>query len=322
MAEKRSRLAVVLARNLRQALRKGAHAEAGEILDRLKEQDPLSLETRGLELEHLVFSGRHDQAGPLAEQLLELFPGSARLHYLAGQLAYRCRDYAKADRHFRESLHLHPHWRTRHLLARTLTQAGRLDEAESALLDLAEQREECLRDLAWLYERKGDDARALETLEAYLAKRPRDAVALGQRLRLRARLMEPRELIEEVDTLLELGEEVPAEVLPVWFDALLRVGEGRRAREFVRLRKGDLDARVATGIGWICYRLQAYDLALELFLAAFAHNRGSVKYLAALESAAARTDNVAALIEVYRAHAPQEKKLYGRLKTLQRRHPQ
>ena len=296
-------------------------AEAARILDRLKEEDPLSLETRGLELELLVFSGRHDEAGPLAGQLLELFPGSARLHYLAGQLAYRGRDYATADRHFRESLHLHPHWRTRHLLGRTLTQAGRLDEAESVLLDLVAQHEECLRDLAWLYERKGNDTRALQTLEAYLDKRPRDAAALGQRLRLRARLMEPRELLEDVDTLLELGEEVPAEVLPVWFDALLRVGEGRRARQFVRRRKGDLDARVATGIGWICYRLQAYDLALELFLAAFADNRRSVKYLAALESAAARTDNVAALIEVYRAHAPQEKKLYGRIKSLQRRHP-
>ena len=322
MAEKRSGLAVVLARNLRQALRKGAHAEAAQILDRLKDEDPLSLQTRGLELEHLVFRGRHDEAGPLAGQLLELFPGSARLHYLAGQLAYRCRDYAKAERHYRESLHLYPHWRTRHLLGRTLTQVGRLDEAESVLVDLAPQREECLRDLAWLYERKGDDTRALETLEVYLDKRPRDAAALGQRLRLRARLMEPRELLQDVDILLELGEEIPPEVLPVWFDALLRVGEGRRARQFVREHKGLLDARVATGIGWICYRLQAYDLALELFLVAFARNLGSVKYLAALESAAARTDNVAALIEVYHAHAPQEKKLYGRIKSLQRRHPQ
>ena len=313
---------MVLARNIQQALRTGEHAEAARILDRLKEEDPLSLQTRGLELEHLVFSGRHDEAGALAGQLLELFPGSARLHYLAGQLAYRCRDYAGADRHFRESLHLHPHWRTRHLLGRTLTQAGRLDEAEAVLLDLARQREECLRDLAWLYERKGDDTRALQTLEAYLEKRPRDAVALRQRLRLRARLMEPRDLLEDVDTLLELGEEIPGEVLPVWFDALLRVGEGRRARQFVREHKGDLDARVATGIGWICYRLQAYDLALELFLVAFEHNSKSVKYLAALESAARRTDNVAALIEVYRAHAPQEKKLYGRIKALQRRHPQ
>lgn len=320
MTQGRSRLAAVLRRNLRQSLRAGAYDDAGQVLARLKAEDPLSLETRGLELELLVSSGRHDEADTLATQLLDQFPGSARLHYLAGRLTYARRDYARAERYLRESLNLHPHWRTRHLLARALTQAGRLEEAEPLLLTLAPDHDECLRDLAWLLERRGDDARALECLAAYLAKRPRDPVALAQRLRLRARMMDPRELIEEVETLLGLGEQPPDEVLPVWIEALLTVGEGRRARDFIRDHKAEFDARLATRLAWSSYRRGAFDVAFELFLAAFTPARADVKYLSALESAAARTDNVPAVIDLYTAHAPEEKRLYDRIRSLKRRH--
>jgi tetratricopeptide (TPR) repeat protein len=319
MAESPPPIRAVLRRNLWQALHSGAYDEAEGILARLKDEDPLSIETRGLELEYLLRRGRLEEAEALAGQLLELHPGSARLHYLAGQLAYRCKDYARAQRHFRESLHLHPHWRTRRLLAKTLTQAGGLDEAEAVLLSLLPQRPECLLDLAWLYERRGDEGRALKTLEDHLERRPQDAFARSQRLRLRARLMEPGELLDEVDTLLELGEEVPAEVLPVWLEALLRTGQGGRAREFLRQRRSALDARAAASMGWACYRLQAYDLAFELFLASFPGNRGGAKFLCAMESAAARSGNVATLIDFYKAHAEHDKKLYGRIKTLQHR---
>lgn len=321
MAEPSAQVTVVLRRNMWQALRRGAYADANEILARLKGDDPLSLETRGLELEYLVRSGRLDEAAALSGQLVDLFPASARVHYLAGQLAYRRKDYPKAHHHLRESLHLHPHWRTQHLLGRALTQAGHLDEAEAMLLDLVPQRPECLRDLAWLYERRGDDARALRTLESFLERHPRDAFARGQRLRLRARLMEAGELLEEVDTLLALGEAVPDEVLPAWFEALLRSGQGGRAREFVREQGRRLDVRFAARLAWTCYKLQAYDLAFELFAAAFPQDRGNPKFLSAIESAAARSGNVQTLLDLYRAQAPQDKRLYGRLRSLERRRP-
>ncbi len=319
MAEPSSRLAVVLRRNLWEALRKGAYPEAEEVLSRLKGEEPLSLETRGLELEYLLGTGRLDEAGTLAGQLLEQYPGSARLHWLAGQLAYRRKDYVGAESHLRESLSLHPHWRTRHLLGKALTQAGRLHEAEAVLLALLPEHRECRRDLAWLYERMGDQARALRTLEGFLEARPQDAAARGQRLRLRARLMEPQELLDEVRTLHDLGEEPPAEVLPVWFEALLRTGRGAPARDWLRAHGPALDARTAVRIGWACYKLQAWDLAFELFRAAFAENRRDGKFLSALEFAAARSANVATLLDLYRAHAPEEKRLFGRMKALQRR---
>lgn len=312
-------LKTVLRRNLSHALRHGDLPQAVALLDRLKLEDPLALETRGLELEFLLRAGRLAEAGALAAQLLELFPASGRVHYLAGVLAYRKKDYPRAERHLRESLGLYPHAKTRHWLAKTLTQSGSYAEAEALLLELLPAEPRCQLDLAWLYERKQDIGRALGAVEAWLEQRPDDAWARSQLQRLRARTLQPEDLLEEVDSLLDLGEDVAPEVLPEYLETLLAIGQSGKARTFVQQRRHAFDARLAARLGWVCHHRQAYDLALELFLIAFAENRRNFKFLAALETAASRCNRLPELIALYEKQAAEEKTLYGRIKTLRRR---
>ena len=52
----------VLVRNVQQALRRGDLEEAAAALEHLRAEDPLSVETRGLEVEHLLAAGRLDAA--------------------------------------------------------------------------------------------------------------------------------------------------------------------------------------------------------------------------------------------------------------------
>ena len=90
------RLQAVLRRNIAAALAARDLDRAEEALVRLKEEDPLALETRGLELELLLRRGRLAESTALASQLLQLFPGSARVQLLAGELAGAKKDYAAA----------------------------------------------------------------------------------------------------------------------------------------------------------------------------------------------------------------------------------
>lgn len=317
--ERDSNVARVLRRNLSQALQGGDLDAASGLLERLREEAPLALATRGLELEFLLRCGRLEEAADLAAQLLELFPDSPRIRFLAGRVAYKRRDYAAAEAAFRESRRLHPHPRTDHWLARTLTQAGNLDEAEALLAPLAASRPHCRRDLAWLYERRGDHERALAEVTAYLERYPDDDLARAQEKRLRARTLAPEELEEEVEALAELGAGPPEEVVPEYIEGLLASGQGRRARAFLLEHRNALGHGAVLRTGWVCHRLRAYDLAFELFLEALPWQRGNFKFLTALEGAAERCDRLDALIEVYAAQAPEEKRLYGRIKRLEKR---
>lgn len=119
-------LKAVLRRNCAAALRRGDAVDAEALLERLRAEDPLSVETRGLELEWLLRRGRLEEAGPLAAQLVELFPASAQVRFLAGWLAYRQRRYDRAIAEFEESDRLQPHGHTRRMRGKALTQAGRL----------------------------------------------------------------------------------------------------------------------------------------------------------------------------------------------------
>src|SRR5207249_7887387 len=112
------------------ALSDGRLQDAEEILNRLKQEDPLSQETRGFELELCLNSNRLAEANALARQLCRLFPQSARILFLAGKVAYRLKDYKEAESHFRESHRVYPHWRNQYWLGKTLTQSGHLAEAE------------------------------------------------------------------------------------------------------------------------------------------------------------------------------------------------
>jgi hypothetical protein len=176
-----------------------------------------------------------------------------------------------------------------------------------------------LCDLAWLYERKADLEGALRAYDEFLSIHPEDRYAGEQRVRLKARRMEPEALIEEIQALKELGEEVPAAMLGEYLGRLFESGQGPEARREIMARKDDMDARLGVGVGWICYRAQAYDLACMFFLSHLQENLNNVKFLAALEAAAAKCNRIPQVLEAYRHHLSQAKHLYGRYKLLTRR---
>lgn len=314
-----NRLIQVLRRNLRQALRSGQLTQAAAVLERLKDEDPLSVETRGMELEYLLKAGRGEEAEVLAQQLLRLFSDSARIHYLAGRIRYQEKDYAEALGHFTESDRIHPTGTTRRWLGKTHSQLGQLSEAEALLVGLASRSPDVNIDLAWVYERMDDIDRALACLEAYLDEHPNDAFAKAQRLRLRSRALSPEELTEEVDNLRGLGDDIPPELMTTYVQRLLETGQGREARRFIDESRGRLTQRTAASLAWVCHHLQAYDVALQLFLVGLPAHLRDYKYLSALESAAGHCRRIIEVIDRYELHAEEEKRLYGRMKTLRRR---
>jgi len=309
-------LADVLKHNLRQALRDGRLDDARAILARLQKEDSLSCEARGLELEFYLRTNRTAEAAALAAQLCELFPGSGRVFYLAGQAAYRQRRYAEAEARFRESLRIYPGPQARHWLGKTLTQLGRFEEAEAQLMAVKEQIPQALLDLAWLHERRGDLSAALAATESFLALHPDHEFAAQQRVRLKAMLLDPEALIAEVESLQGMGESVPEHLFPGYVRRLFETGLGPRAREEIGARMRALEPRTAVQVAWICYRAQAYDLACALFLERLEANAGDVKYLRALEAAARRSGRLEELKDTYRRLAPHARNLYGRLRAL------
>ena len=308
-----------LKHNMRHALIEGQLSEAESILARLKKEDPLSAETRGLELEYFLNSNRFAEADALAQQLCLLFPNSARIIFLAGKVDYRLKRYEQAEAHFRESLRLYSHWRTRHWLGKTLTQAGRFVEAESLLLMVLEHHRHALLDLAWLHERRNDLDAALKAYDDFLAENPGHGYAYEQRTRVRAKMLEPEEFISEVGALADLDEEIPPSILPEFIQRLFETGQSPRAREEILERTDRMDAKVAVQVAWVCYRAQAYDLACTLFLAQLDSNKSNFKYLAALESAADKCRRLPEVVAAYKTYLPEARQFYGRWKSLARR---
>ncbi len=306
----------VLQRNLTAALRRGELGEAERLLQVLQEEDPLSVETRGLELEYLICCKRLGEAEPLAQQLIRLFPDSARVHYLAGRLAYSLRNYQEAAGRFRESDRLYPHWFTQLFLGKTLTQQGQFDEAESILTRLSPAHAAARRDLSWLYERMGDRHRALQEMESLLAVFPDDQFALTQLRRLRALCLQPEVIVEEFDQLRQLGEAVEPDMLPQYVESLLRTGKGDRARAVVQEQVLRAAPHIAVRAAWNCYRLQAFDMSYALFVACLPTQLRNYKMLAALEASARRTGRLDELQTLYAQYASIEPSLYGRLRNL------
>ncbi len=280
-------LIAVLQRNLRGLLRGGDLKEAARVLERLEQEAPLALETRALGLEFLLQSRRHTEAAALAQQLTGQFPASSRIQYLAGIAAYRRRDYKGAVERFGESQRLHPHWKHRRWLGK-----------------------------AWNCERRGDIARALELLEQHHARFPDERFTLARIRRLKARELSPEEIQEEVDLMQELGEAPDPELIPVYLKALLETGQGARARDYVREQSAGWSLDEARQCAWVCHHHQAFDLACELFLELFRHERDNYKYLNALEKAAQCAGQVDRLCGLYEEIAPQDKRFFGRLRKL------
>lgn len=310
---------LVLRRNMSAAMGAGDLSQAALILERLKEEDPLSVETRGMELEYLLRTGRLREARVVADQLLQTFPASPRIHYLAGQVAYRLKDYKEAAERFRESNRIRHHWRSSMLLAKSLTQLALFDEAASIYESLLPDHPECYTDLGWLYERREDYGRALAAIETCLKHDPDNQWAQAQRLRLRARVMDPAELVRETDQLLEFGEELAEAIVPQYVEALFRTGRPAELRNFISQRRATLRPQLAAATAWVCYRYQAYDLAFDLFTTAFPANVTNVKFLSAMEFAATRSGRIAEIIRLYTAHASEDRRLFGRAQKLSRR---
>jgi tetratricopeptide (TPR) repeat protein len=308
-----------LRRNMREALAHNRLRDAGDILAILKKEDPLSRETRGFELEFYINSNQLAEADSLARQLRSLFPASGRIHFLAGKLAYRQKRYDEAEDCFRESQRVYPNPQTQYWLGRTLTQTGRFDDAEALLLSAREHNPRALLDLAWLYERKNDLEAALQAYDRFLETHPGDSFAAEQRVRIRARMLEPEALIEEVSTLEGLGETVPASLFAEFVRKLFESGQAPRAREEITSRTDSVDAKLGVQLAWICYKAQAYDLACKLFLAHLPANLANRKYLVALESAAAKCNRISQVLEAYRPHLEQARHLYGHCRSLARR---
>ncbi len=303
----------VLQRNLRALLRGGDLKEAARVLERLEDVAPLTLETRALELEFLLQSQRHAEAVALADQLIGQFQASSRIRYLAGIAAYRRRDYRTAVEHFRESQRLHPHWKHRRWLGKSLTQLGQLDAAEAELLPLSEEYAVCLGDLAWNCERRGDIARALELLERHHARFPDDRFTLARMRRLKARELSPEEIQEEITLMEELGETPDPELIPAYLKALLETGQGGKARKYANEHRPLWSLDETRECAWVCHHSQAFDLAFELFLGLFRHDRDNYKYLNALEKAAKRAGRLDTLCGMYEELAPRDKRFFGRL---------
>jgi len=308
-----------LRRHLQKSLRKGALGEAESILDRLRHEDPLSVHTRGSELELLLKQGRLSEATRLAGQLVRTFPASARIHYLAGRVAYRERRYEEALAHLEESLRVCSHWMTRHWIGKSLTQLGRFDQAEAVLNGVVAEHPHAGCDLAWLYERMGDGPRAVQVLETFLNRFPNDTYATRQLQRLRAKNLDPDRLVEEIETLLALGEELPLGVFPEYIERLLSSGQGKLARERIAGHADHMSPVDATRLAWICHRLQASDMACRLFLKTMAHNAQSPKYRTALFSDVIRAGCIDSAIATLREHSGTHRVLWGLIRRLEKR---
>lgn len=308
----------VLQRNLKQSLRSRQIDEARNLIDRLKTEDPLSLETRGLELEVLIADEDWVHAQTLAKQLQRMYPDSARIQFLSGRIEYRHKRYDQALQFFEQSHRLHPHWTTRRWIGKTYTQQSKFDQAEAILLGVLDHRFAVNLDLAWLYERWQQPSRALLHVQSYLEKHPQEAFAKQQEVRLKAQILEPQTLCQDVQVLLDLDEELPHAMLPVYLNYLLESGQTQAARDFLARYQANSDPSTCASLAWVCYKLQAHDLALDLFIRGLPEKFRDVKYLCAMEAAARHLNREAELIPYYEVEALHEKRLYGRIKKLRK----
>lgn len=309
---------LALKRNIRQWLHQNNLAAAEGGLAELKQLDPLDLQTRGLELEYLLNAGHYQDANNLAEQLIQLFPASSRIHYLAGLVAYKQKNYGSAQPAFEESFRLYPHWRTERYIGKTCTQSGDFDRAESHLLNLSSEHPLCLLDLAWLYERKQQYSRARTMLEQYLQHKPEDAFAKQQQQRLQAHVLSPEQIQDEVETLSDFDETIPIGLLCEYIRNQLGQGKGKIVRQWLSPRIENIECKDALQLGWVCYQLKAYDLAYTLFSRDFKKQYDNFKYRTALELSAQRSGQLDELINLYEQYIETDKRFYGRLKRLQK----
>lgn len=298
------------------ALREGQLEDAILLLNQLKSQDPISMETRCCELEYYLKSNKLKDAAQAATQLVVLFPDSSRILCLAGQVLYRQKHYSKARDYFRECFYSHPSPYVQRWLGRSLIQLGEFDEAKKHLDRVIEKYPRAHRDFAWLHERGGDLRSAIKSHEKFLEHFPTDSYAKKQIVRLKAEMLEPQALFKEVESLTELGEKIPPQLLPTYILRLLELGQGARARELIAEKNFPISEIRHTA--WICYKAQAYDLAFDLFRSILPEHLGEFKLVNAFEAAAKKCQRLKEVIEDYEKWAPSYKPLYGKIRALKR----
>ncbi|MDJ0837574.1 MAG: tetratricopeptide repeat protein [Acidobacteriota bacterium] len=308
----------VLAQNFRRAVRRDRLDEAAQILDRLKAEAPLALETRGVELEYLIETRQYDEAEPLADQLCRMHPESSRIWFLAGKCAYRCKLYPKAEHAFRESHRLFPHSRSEHWLGKTLTQMGKFDEARSILEAIRTEIPFAVRDLIWLFERMEDYPKAVACCEELLKMNPDDSAAREQLARLKARIMAPEELVDELDALQDLGEDIPTNLMGDYLAKLFSMGRTEEARALVSEHMNHPDKRLRMDLGWKCHHAKVHDLACDLWLPLLPEQMNYVKFVNALQYDMRMCRRLERLLEIYAELAPRHKPFYGRIRKLEK----
>ena len=80
-----------------------------------------------------------------------------------------------------------------------------------------------------------------------------------------------------------------------------------------------MESKLGSGLAWLCYRAQAFDLACDLFLCFLEANLANFKYLNTLEAAANKCGRLGELIESYEKFVSVAPKLHGRIRTLKKR---
>ena len=235
-----------------------------------------------------------------------------------GKLKYRQRRYDQAAGCFRESYRLHASWWSQLWLGKSLTQKGDFPEAERVLTSLVPNHPTVRKDLSWLYERQGHRDLALREVQTYLREFPEDAYAMKQQQRLLSQALEPDEVVSEVQLLHELGEQIDENLVPEYIQGLLRTGKADEARRAMEDLAGEVSPSVAVRTAWNCYRLQAYDLAFQLFHRTLSQNLQNAKFLSAYEMSARRVNAVQDVVDAYRQHTAQEPRMYGRIRRLAR----
>lgn len=313
--------AAILRRKLSQALSRQQLDEAAEILELLRQREAFSLETRVLELEYHVRARHAAEARALVEELRSSNAASPRVQYWSGRYFYSERRYHDALDCFEESERLGRHWTATRYRGKTLTQLGRLEEAESLLLPLVEVHPEALFDVAWLHERKGNLGRALETAERLLAREPESPLARDLVTRLRLKQLDPQALEEELASRAAVGEELPPAMVAQQIAGLLARGQGKEARELLGTHRPRLTGRPALSLAWDCYKLHAFDLAFELFKQSLEAHGSDAKLLSALEYSGKRCDRIGEVFSAYKQHAGSYPQLYGRMRRLARSLP-
>ncbi len=305
-----------LERNLICVLRRGQLEEAKSILRKMQAEAPFARETRILELELLLKEKKLSDSNRLAKDLIKLFPDSSRLFKLAGEAAYQMKEYKDALAHFEEAHRLFNHSEIQLWIGKTLTQLGLFAKAQPLLESIAEQQPRAHQALGWLFERQGNLVRAIESHNHFLNLSPRNPYSQREVERLRAALLTPEDLQQEVTNLLDMGEKIPTSILRTYLKSLLQMGRNQQLRDLLAGPAKDLSSRELIDVAWAAYQAGAHDVAFDLFASQLNQGPTDFKIWKALETSAQILDRNEELIQIYESLCSEKPQLHTRIRRI------